>query len=473
MTKIPLTIDKNYCADWGVWEGVRELLQNAKDADDAGAPMTVTHYPRSARLEITTARTYIDPARLLVLGTTSKTPGQARGQFGEGFVLGCLALVRKGCDVSFRNGDLSWSLAFEQPDPPHPFAGNALLTFTSRRLAHRDPDFRVTIENLPLNVWEVLKSLVLFVSPPPAASTLATPQGTLLLDPAYAGRVYARGLFVRSFPDLACGYDLPHLKLDRDRRFVDEWELHYMLSRLWQDAVAAHPEATATRIYGLVKTGAHEGRALRYHADDKLLASMRSSFTAEHGDGAVPVSTLAEAQELAALGGTPTMVNEIMRELLEKSGLSLGAARTRLETQVDARYVPDDLDDAERLAFSRLRDVVEEFHLVNFPGDQPACRLIDDAQVVGFDRRLLAAPFEASLKQLIQAEARRRGLEPFDVLLAHVARQPERAAITANRRDGLLCACNQARVPYGPPPGTHQQDGVVHGYDDCGAAPQG
>lgn len=39
--------------------------------------------------------------------------------------------------------------------------------------------------------------------------------------------------------------------------------------------------------------------------------------------------------------------------------------------------------------------------------------------------------------------------------------------IEENKKNGLLCACNKTRVPYGPPPGTTIIDGVVHGYDDC------
>lgn len=45
-------------------------------------------------------------------------------------------------------------------------------------------------------------------------------------------------------------------------------------------------------------------------------------------------------------------------------------------------------------------------------------------------------------------------------------------AIEKNKRDGLLCACNQTRVPYGPPPGTTIVDGVEHGFEYCTGSPQ-
>jgi hypothetical protein len=424
MAKIPLTISKNYCADWGVFQGIRELLANAKDADEDGHKMTIEHYPRTSRLEITSAKVYIDPAKLLVLGMSDKTPGQKRGQFGEGAVLGILALMRKGCDVSFRNGDLSWSVSFEEPDPGHPLAGNELLTFKSRQLATREQDFRVEIENIPTEVWDVLKKLFLFITPAAKAETLETPNGTLLLNPEYQGQVFSRGIFVRKFQNLSCGYDMKALQLDRDRRFVDEWDLHYKLGRIWKDACDAHPEIAAPRLYDMAKSGAIEAQNVKYHTDDKILKDVRERFEREHGPSAVPVATTAAAKDLEEAGGKPAMVNDVLRELLEKGGLTVENAKKQLEGQVDQRFVPSDLAPDEHAPFARLCEVVPEFILVTFKG-KAACRLIDDEKKVGLDRRLLKEPFEKALKTLVNIEARRRKVEAVDILLEHVARTNE------------------------------------------------
>jgi hypothetical protein len=421
MAKIPLTISKNYCADWGVFQGIRELLQNAKDADEDGHKMTIEHFPRTSRLEITSAKVYVDPAKLLVLGMSDKMPGTKRGQFGEGFVLGVLALMRKGCDVSFRNGDLSWTVSFEEPDPGHPLAGNELMTFKSRTLASREQDFRVEIENIPTEVWDVLKKLFLFITPTPAAETLETPHGTLLLGADYVGQVFSRGIFVRKFADLACGYDMVGLQLDRDRRFIDEWDLHYKLGRIWKDACETYPSLAAPRLYDMAKTGAVEAKNVKYHADEKLLKDVRERFEKEHGPAAVPVATMAEAKDLEDAGGKPTMVNDVLKELLEKGGLSVKDAKKQLEGQISARFVPSDLGPAEFEPFARLTKYVDEFILVTFTG-KAACRLIDEDKKIGLDRRLLAEPFSKVLKQLVAVEARRRNIEPVDVLIEQASR---------------------------------------------------
>lgn len=427
MAKIPLTISKNYCSDWGVFQGIRELIQNAKDADEDGHKMTVEHFPRTSRLEITSERVYVDPAKLLVLGMSDKMPGTKRGQFGEGFVLGVLALMRKGCDVSFRNGDLSWTVSFEEPDPGHPLAGNELMTFKSRTLAAREVDFRVEIENVPTEAWDIMKKLFLFITPTPAAETLETPHGTLLLGEDYVGQVFSRGIFVRKFQDLSCGYDMVGLQLDRDRRFIDEWDLHYKLGRIWKDACDTYPTLAAPRLYDMAKTGTTEAKNVKYHADEKLLKDVRERFEKEHGEKAVPVASTTEAKEIEEAGGKPAMVNDVLKELLEKGGLSVKEVKKQLEGQISARFVPGDLDDdAEQAAFVRVTRYVDEFILVTFTG-KAACRLIDEDKKVGLDRRMLKEPFSKLLKALVATEAKRRGVEPVDILIeaAERAQAPE------------------------------------------------
>ncbi len=462
MAKIPLTISKNYCSDWGVFQGIREMLQNAKDADEDGHTMTIEHFPRTSRLEITSAKVFVDPAKLLVLGESDKGMGRKRGQFGEGFVLGCLALMRKGCDVSFRNGDHSWNVAFEQPDPGHPLAGSELMTFKSRALAAREQDFRVEIENIPTNVWDVLKRLFLFVTAPAASETLETPHGTLLLNPDYVGQVFAKGIFVRKFENLTCGYDLVGLTLDRDRRFVDEWDLHYKLGQIWKDASNTYPSLAAPRLYDMVKTGTVEAKHVKYHADDKILKDVRERFEKENGASAVPVSTMAEAKDIEDAGGKPTMVNDVLKELLEKGGLSLEKAKTQLDGQIEARFTPYDLTGDEQVALARLLGVVPEFIIVTFKG-KAACRLIDDDKKVGLDRRLLAEPFNKALKSLVNTEARRRKIEPFDILLEHV----EAREAGANELAPLCDECG-VRIP-------DEERSIVNRFhaDTCSLYPHG
>lgn len=432
MAKIPLSIDKNYCSSWGVWHGVRELLQNAKDAEDyEGKPMEVTHYPRTARLEIITRGAYVHPSNLLVLGKTGKGDGRQRGKFGEGFVLGVLALIRKGCEVKFRNGDLSWTASFESPDVGHPLEGNELLTFKSRELQIREPDFKIEVEGIPAEAWDIIKKKVLFLEPPKAAEMMQTNSGALLLNPQYKGEVFVRDLYVRKFDDLSCGYNLDAVSLDRDRQMIDEWDLHYALGKLWNDACNAQPELATPRVYEMAKEGAADARNLKYHADEALLKRLREKFEEENGKDVVPVTDNQGAREAAETGNKPVMVNSVMKDLLEKGGLSLEAAKKSSETTVEKRWAPGELitgpeplSEPAIRCLNILEGVSPALAVVTFKGNKPGVHLIDENQTVAVDRRLLDGSKSAVLQQVVGAEARRRGVAPLDLLIAHVAGEP-------------------------------------------------
>ena len=310
------------------------------------------------------------------------------------------------------------------PDVGHPFEGQELLTFRSRKLAAREPDFKVEIDNIPTEVWDELKKLFLFLDPPKAAHVLETSTGTLLLRPERKGQVFSRGIFVKAFEDLACGYDMKHLELDRDRNALDEWSLHYKLGQLWQEACVKHPELAAPRVYDMAKADAAEVRQLKYHADAKLLAHVREKFNEEHGVDASPVTTIAAAKEAESVGAKPVVVSNTLQELLDKGGLSAATVAARMEGTIEARFAPSDLSHDERNVLDRLMPFLPEMSIVAFKGAKAACRLIEEGKIVGVERRLLSMPFKELLTSALHAEAKRRSIQPLDILLEHVAREP-------------------------------------------------
>jgi len=403
MSKIQLTIDTEYCGSWGVWEGIRELISNAKDAEELNPrnAMEIKHSKERSQLVIKTRETIVDPATLLVLGKSGKRGRDVRGRFGEGFAIGCMALTRAGHPVAFRNADTSWKCTFDRVEDG-PLSGQELLTFYSRAITPT-PDFVVTIDNVTKEVWDALRPLFLFLTPPPPDEVVAVDQGSLILSEDRRGMVYARGVFVRRFERLDCGYDLRDIQLDRDRQMIDEWTLGTALSDLWASVLSGRKdvqhagEALARRAYDLAKSNADESRHFRWRTDERLVGHMKAQFVAEHGDNAVPVSTMAEADEITSLGAKPTMVNATLRELLAKTGLSPEHAKASLEGQVRARFLPSQLTEVERGVLKVVNLVTREYVVVEFAG-KSACRPIDDNKMIGIDRRLLTlAAFQVVL----------------------------------------------------------------------------
>lgn len=457
MVKIPLIIDSGYCNGWGAWEGVRELVSNAKDAEelDPRHAMEIKHSKKTSTLAIRTRNVIVDPATLLVLGRSSKRGRGVRGRFGEGFVVGCLALTRAGHPVSFRNADLSWRCLFEDADSDHPLAGNELLTFYSR-IVTPTQDFELSIENVTEEVWDAMRQLFLFMTPPPKEDVVLVDQGSLILTPERKGMVYARGVFVKRFHNLHCAYDLREVELDRDRQMIDEWKLGDALSDLWASVLSGRKDAQhaqeslAQRAYDMVKENADEARHFRYRTDDRLVNAMKAQFVAEHGEDTVPVTTMDEAKDLENLGAKPIVVNSTMKELLAKTGLSAENAKMALEGKIAARLLPSQLSDTERAALGVVDVLSRSYVVVEFRG-QAACRMIDEDKLLAIDRRILALPPADILRKVAQAEAKRRSVEASVVLADALA--------------GLLPQGPFNQVKTGGDPGTREG---FEACDECG-----
>ena len=423
MARIPLTIDPDYCSSWGWWEGVREIVQNAKDADEYdAAPMTIEHFPRTNRLVISSRGVTLEPRVLLLLGASTKRGAGQRGQFGEGFAIGCLALVRAGHPVTIHNGDEVWRPTIQEPDEGHPFEGERLLVFTTRKLKEMRDAFSVEIENVSADVWDIAKKLFLFVSPPLPGGTVGVSAGRILLDEEYRGKIYSKGIFVNLVEDLECGYDLDRLELDRDRKVIDEFNLRWKLSNLLSEAHKNDPEKFSKRIYNMAKEGKADVKSLSYHADKALLQALQDAFKEEHGEEAVPVQTTAESKEIEALGGTPVVANSTLRELLEKTGLSAISAKEKLRSGVKQTYTWAALSPEEQGMCEDYVDRVTKYYtIVDFNDDSVLCQKLPvaegDVASLGISRSLLASTPRDVTDRVVYAEATRRGVSDRTIYL--------------------------------------------------------
>src|SRR5262249_29918758 len=113
--KLELSVKTTYLPTWTVWHGLRELVQNAKDAEvELNAKMGVQHTGKVLRIENEGA---ILPREALLFGHTTKTGNsELIGKFGEGLKLGILALVRDGFPVKIRSGCEVWVPAIEKSE---------------------------------------------------------------------------------------------------------------------------------------------------------------------------------------------------------------------------------------------------------------------------------------------------------------------------------------------------------------------
>lgn len=419
MAVIHLTIDPKYCPSWGFWEGCREIVQNAKDADEFnGNAMSIVHNPKAQKLVITTAEVSLATEALLLLGNSTKRGLGQRGEFGEGFAIGTLALTRAGHPVTIYNGEEVWRPVIETAEDG-PFQGQQLFMFRTRKLQQARADFTVEIDNVSKEVWDVTQKLFLFLSPPSERDCVKLSSGTVLLEEDRQGRVFSRGIFVCEVEDLAAGYDLNSLQLDRDRRMVDEWDLRSKLAELWNEAHAAAPDKFAPKLYDMAKRGTPETRNMAWRADQKLLKALHEEFEKENGEGAVPVSDMSESRELAALGAKTIMVDRTLKELLEKTTMPAPMRVEKLKAAVKATFGWNDLDNGEQFRCSEWIDpITKHYAIVEFNDPSVMARPDKDKGVVLLSRTLLAAPDARTIvAQVVRAEAARAGRDAMDVLL--------------------------------------------------------
>lgn len=316
MAKFALPIKSTYVPDWGVWECIREFVQNAKDEeDDRGSTMRITH--RGSKLRISNAGADMDRSVLLLGKTTKAHRGDLRGQFGEGLNLAILAGVRAGFNIVIYTQTERWTATLESSDE---FGGEECLVIQTRRLPNRRTGVEVEIEGISKEAWEMLRDdfFVFLARIPDNKIVRVEGKGAVLLEERRKGHIYSKGVFVSKMDRFDHGYDLDKLELDRDRRMVNVWDLQYTLGSLFQDAVDRRPELLRADVYRMLRDGSEDTKHLHYHAHGEVGDSIVEQFQEEHGEDAVAVANTQESQQVDRVGKKGIVVSDSLKEILQK-----------------------------------------------------------------------------------------------------------------------------------------------------------
>jgi hypothetical protein len=136
MKKVNLTISENYVSNWGFWEAMREILQNAIDSEG----MTVQKKESSGSIVINNDGAL--SLSTLMLGESSKRDDcESIGKYGEGYKLALLVLCRAGYSVSVKTVFEIWTPTIEK----HPQLGvNSLcINIQETDCEHKGVEFSV------------------------------------------------------------------------------------------------------------------------------------------------------------------------------------------------------------------------------------------------------------------------------------------------------------------------------------------
>jgi len=342
--RIPLSITRSYRPNWGLWEGVRELIQNAKDAEvEHGAPFSVEH--TGNKLVITNEGCELNHRALLLGETTKAERDDLIGQWGDGLKIGVLALLRTGHPVTIKSGDEIWHSDIA---PAPEYDGAEVLTFNIRKSRMFRKNVEVEIENVSRSEWLTIAKRFRFLPGEQYYNVIKTYAGSLLLDEP--GMLYVKGIFVEQVAGMDYGYDFNNVDIDIDRRTVKSWSRDAECKSLLELALHEKPELVKD-VYRMIMGNTKDVAYLRYSPinNKTAIASLREMWTTQQGEDTIPVTSDDAAKELEHLGVRGVVVNVVAANVL---GAIVGTAETtmaKLAFATEEVFDPDSIPEGNIL----------------------------------------------------------------------------------------------------------------------------
>lgn len=236
MSKIELTLAPNYVPTWTLVDAVRELFQNALDQQKQNSENEASWYYDDVTgvLTISNATSMLTAASLLLGQTTKADDKSTIGQFGEGYKIATLVLLREGKNVVFYNYGAReiWRPRFVKSRR----FGTDILTFFIEKKAvwEKVPsvDLVIAIDGISADEYydQIVPSNLHLRSDFEIVEE--TEYGDVL---NLAGKVFVNGLYVCDYEPYTYGYNFKpeYIRLDRDRKMVSDFDLRWMASKMW------------------------------------------------------------------------------------------------------------------------------------------------------------------------------------------------------------------------------------------------
>ncbi|MFA4971782.1 MAG: hypothetical protein WC683_04165 [bacterium] len=236
--RVELPLSKNYVGSWGTWEAARELIQNALDGEKVSEDTVLSRarikYHAKTRTLVVSNENTVLSRRTLVLGHSKKAPGSI-GQYGEGYKLALLVLLRGGKSVQICNGSETWVPYISHS---RTFDCDVLTLEIQKDVRWAiDQTFAIAVSGITPAEWQEIRRNTRRLQRPQHEAH--TSQGFLLSGEGEERRVYVGGLYVCTMQekDRTYGYDLNPdvVRVDRDRRMVWSWEVNWATAKMFQE----------------------------------------------------------------------------------------------------------------------------------------------------------------------------------------------------------------------------------------------
>ena len=369
MSVLELTIDQKYAPNWQVFDGIRELVQNCKDGDTCGHTMQVTYNKSRSQptLQLINQGTQLEKSSLLLGGTDKRNNPNLIGFHGEGLKIAFLTLLKHGFDLWIRTGYEKWIPRIEHSQT----YGAELLKVEVTKSQTFEPDLKVEVRGLVENDWFAIKERFLFSPFVQLGSNECIELGRskILTAEKYRGHLFVKGIWVCDLPGKYWfGYDLEDLKLDRDRKLVDPFNLKWNIRTVLEDA-ARQDKLSSEDLYTLFQGDSWEESRIIIDMGDYgtefLAAKVTEHFRKLNGDesNVVAVDSMQDSINVQHFGLKGVVVAKPIKRLVEQKEGKLEDKRQQKALDIKQRYGAESLSQEEVTNFSWAVDLLHRIQI--------------------------------------------------------------------------------------------------------------
>lgn len=350
MTKnYEITISPNYVSNWGINEAIREILQNAIDADKNGYKKSI--YYSEDTLYINNEGISLS-AKDLILGCSSKSDQDGMiGKYGEGFKLALVVLLRKGMNIYVDNNDKLWSPSFKVSEQ----FGTQVLNIEESDDG-RGEGLTFVISPVDQQLYNSLLNYFPCIDES-FGNVVNCDNGQILLDKQFKGKMYVEGLYIQTDDNFQYGYNFNSdvVELDRDRKAINYYELRALTA---QSIVTA--EECNKEIFDAITKSCVDVRDIEEvidEASESFLEEYREQFYEENElEENTLVATESVMKQLEQMDIDVPVVKgtEIQSYLIAKANDKLGIIEEAKEAIKNKDEKEEAFDDFKNSKYARL-----------------------------------------------------------------------------------------------------------------------
>ena len=295
--KYELTISPKYVSSWNVWDALREIMQNTIDRKNENdlAKTIVRYYDNHQRLIIGNEHSSLEKKSLIMGETTKTNNANAIGEFGEGYKLALIILLRNGISVKIRTGNEVWIPVIEYSDK---YSTDILVIRTKE--TKFSENLLYELNNISKDYYNELNEKCLYLKQP--TEVIKTDIGDIIKDERYRKKLFVEGLYVCDLKGdkIKFGYNMKsaHIELDRDRNKIDSFNLWWEIGRIY----ASLDSTYASFIHAMEVEKFKDTEYYSSHAENRINPLYQAmctlnynDFFIKYGKKAIPVKTTEEA----------------------------------------------------------------------------------------------------------------------------------------------------------------------------------